>query len=378
MYIACTANARKLMKSAYNEDCTSPEEISELFSWHAHVWPHPFGKIFFLINDLTGFPVVFLKPKVSQLKNFHKVAENAIRESFLEYGIKSEHVDRYFEKAGAIKLHGKTSRKITSRITQWKYFLMSMLSKFEISPFDANTLTQTRLARQMIRTWPSPDKKDFDYPGNYLIEAFSKQLGIEKDKLSAVESYVLKIELILNNSKVTRTVVLPANATLNQLHKLIEESFGWKQYYHIHCFYLKQKNSEPYSENLTTYENPLCIDEFSDEVLISETTVTVKEALALPCDLWCEHDLGDGWMHKITLKKTEVLPMRTWLVLEAIGNCPPDDVGGPTGFEDFLMSVNDANNPDREELIEWYRQQTSHRCPLEEINRSLSREGELF
>lgn len=377
MYIACTADARKLMKSAYNEDCAAPEEISDFFSWHAHVWPHPFGKIFFLINDLSGFVVIFLKPKVSQLKDFHQVAEDAIRESFLEYGIKSEHIDRYFEKAGEIKLHGKTKRSITSRITQWKFFLINRLSEFEISPFDANTLTQPRLARQLILSWPGQDKKSIDCPGNFLIEAFSKQLGIEEDKLSAVESCVLEIELMLYNRKVTRTVVLPANATLNQLHKLIEESFGWKQYYHAHRFYLKQKNSGPYSENQTTFENPLCVDEYTDEDLISETTVTVKEALALPYDLWCEHDLGDGWMHKITLKKAAVLPKRTWLILEAMGNCPPDDVGGPAGFEHFLMSINDANNPAREQLVEWYHHQTRHRCSFEEINSSLSRSAEL-
>lgn len=378
MYIACTADARKLMKSAYLEDCTAPQETSRFFSWHAHVWPHPFGKIFFLINDLTGFPVIFLKPKVSQLKNFHKVAEDSIRESFSDLGIKSEHIDRYFEKAGAIKLHGKTSRAITSRITQWKNYFLSRLADFETSPFDANKLTQPLMARQLGFAWSSPDKKTFDEPEILVGKAFSELLGIEEDKLSTVESYVLEIELmLLNNRKVTRTVVLPANATLNQLHCLIEQSFGWKQFYHAHRFYLKQRNSGPYSENQTAFENPLCIAEFTDEELISETTVTIKEALTLPYDLWCEHDLGAGWMHKITLKKATVLPKRIWLILEAMGNCPPDDVGGPAGFEDFLMSINDANNPKREALVKWYQEQTNHRCSFEDINRYLSRGAEL-
>ncbi len=33
--------------------------------------------------------------------------------------------------------------------------------------------------------------------------------------------------------------------------------------------------------------------------------------------------------------------------------CPPEDVGGTWGYYDFLDTINDPQNPDREDMLEW-------------------------
>ena len=41
-------------------------------------------------------------------------------------------------------------------------------------------------------------------------------------------------------------------------------------------------------------------------------------------------------------------------LIDATGRCPPEDVGGPWGYEDFLAALADPQNPRHAELVEWY------------------------
>ena len=36
------------------------------------------------------------------------------------------------------------------------------------------------------------------------------------------------------------------------------------------------------------------------------------------------------------------------------GRCPPEDVGGPPGYEHFLEAIADPGHPDHDELTEWH------------------------
>ena len=39
-------------------------------------------------------------------------------------------------------------------------------------------------------------------------------------------------------------------------------------------------------------------------------------------------------------------------LLDVIGKCPPEDVGGLTGYENFLSAISNPKHPDHEELTE--------------------------
>ena len=42
------------------------------------------------------------------------------------------------------------------------------------------------------------------------------------------------------------------------------------------------------------------------------------------------------------------------MYLEGEGRCPPEDVGGIPGFEQFLEIMQDKSDPERDSYIEWY------------------------
>jgi hypothetical protein len=67
------------------------------------------------------------------------------------------------------------------------------------------------------------------------------------------------------------------------------------------------------------------------------------------------YDFGDGWNHTVVVEKTETIEGQPWGEAQVIGGaraCPPEDVGGPSGYERFLNTL--SNDPDSEKA-ERYR-----------------------
>ena len=67
------------------------------------------------------------------------------------------------------------------------------------------------------------------------------------------------------------------------------------------------------------------------------------------------YDFGDGWEHTIKMgRMTDPDPDVLYpQLLEATGRCPPEDVGGPWGYDDFLLALGDKSHDRHKELSEW-------------------------
>ena len=60
-------------------------------------------------------------------------------------------------------------------------------------------------------------------------------------------------------------------------------------------------------------------------------------------------------MHTIQIEKQiDVKRKINPMYLEGEGRCPPEDVGGTHGFEEFLAIIQNKSNPERDSYIEWY------------------------
>lgn len=46
-------------------------------------------------------------------------------------------------------------------------------------------------------------------------------------------------------------------------------------------------------------------------------------------------------------------------LLEVVGRCPPEDVGGPWGYEEFREAIADTNHERHHELVEWWAMPTT-------------------
>lgn len=68
------------------------------------------------------------------------------------------------------------------------------------------------------------------------------------------------------------------------------------------------------------------------------------------------HDFGDGRDRRIKVEK--VLPAvacpQVPYCVDGANACPPEDVGGGSGYADFLEAMADPNHPEHEGILEWY------------------------
>jgi hypothetical protein len=160
----------------------------------------------------------------------------------------------------------------------------------------------------------------------------------------------LKVTLEDIEPAVTRTIQVPANIRLDRLHLTIRAAMGW-QNAHLYQFCI----GAPYQWGAERWVAPNFVDS-PEDLPADKTTLDQAITKAGGTGLTYLYDFGDDWMHRIEVgeildaKPGQIYPRLT----ELAGSCPPEDIGGPPGFEMFKQAVADPKHPEHADLKEWY------------------------
>ena len=160
-------------------------------------------------------------------------------------------------------------------------------------------------------------------------------------------AFQFKIQLKdISTSLVWRRVLVPENFTFDRLHRVIQAAFGWGNY-HLYKFSPRGRRSKPVIalSSEFDYEKP---DMDACETTLDEVFTTEKQTYEYV------YDFGDNWQHKIKLEK--IIDDKSLEKASCIGGkgaCPPEDCGGTWGYEEFLHTISDPNDPDYEGMREW-------------------------
>src|SRR5262249_38281698 len=68
-----------------------------------------------------------------------------------------------------------------------------------------------------------------------------------------------------------------------------------------------------------------------------------------------EYDFGDSWYHEV-LFEGQVKPeegKKYPLLVEGERACPPEDVGGVWGYQEFVEAIQNSDSDQHDELLEW-------------------------
>jgi Plasmid pRiA4b ORF-3-like protein len=68
-----------------------------------------------------------------------------------------------------------------------------------------------------------------------------------------------------------------------------------------------------------------------------------------------DYDFGDNWKHTLVVERVLEPESGTKYPRCVAGAraCPPEDVGGVHGYDEFLAALKDSNHPVHEEMSEW-------------------------
>lgn len=159
-----------------------------------------------------------------------------------------------------------------------------------------------------------------------------------------------------------RLIEVPASYTFLDLHVIIQECMRWLDY-HLFDFRFTSNGQkrqldehgdmyDDFSDWMTPEERKRQpVKSFSRDVHLGEIFPRTRTAVY-------SYDYGDGW--EIDVKVVKTIKHRDHdepLVLDGDGAAPPEDVGGPAGYADFLRTINGEDGPERQYLLEWSEDQ---------------------
>ena len=159
---------------------------------------------------------------------------------------------------------------------------------------------------------------------------------------------VARLKITLDDVKpvVLRRVEVPFDIRLDRLHLILQAAIGWTN---SHLYEIRARGvrwSTPYPDQDWAGDFLDARKARLGDVLEDVGTKTLKYL----------YDFGDGWEHTIKIERLidpepGVLYPR---LIEAKGRCPPEDIGGPWGYGEFLEALADPSHERHRELKEWF------------------------
>ena len=157
-----------------------------------------------------------------------------------------------------------------------------------------------------------------------------------------VVTYRVRIDIKEAKPPIWRRLELGSDMLLNDLHEVIQASFGWTDS-HLHRFSLGTSVWDPgvetYLSGFDLDDGDLGRGDFGEADGIAETDVRLDEVLVEAGDrLQYVYDYGDSWEHVVRLEKViDRSAQAAWAVCtDGRRGGPPEDCGGIGGYEELL------------------------------------------
>jgi hypothetical protein len=158
-------------------------------------------------------------------------------------------------------------------------------------------------------------------------------------------AYQMMVMLEGSEPKIWRQISVPGNMTLADLDRIIQAAMGWTNS-HLHQFTIE---GQVYG---------VLDDEWIDEMpCLPDDEFTLDAVLGTEVKSFSyEYDFGDGWQHQVEVQMVMVVDEKrnSWpMCLAGANACPPEDVGGLGGYEEFLEAISDPVHEEHESMRRW-------------------------
>jgi hypothetical protein len=188
-----------------------------------------------------------------------------------------------------------------------------------------------------------------------------------KPKASPSTLYQFKVTLKRIEPPIWRRIQVK-DCTLDKLHEHIQTAMGWTNS-HLHHFRIDEQ----------LYGDPMLMQDNFNELGYKDSTTT-KVSDILPetgkrFQFEYEYDFGDSWEHEILFEGRLRVEKGTRypLCLEGARACPPEDVGGAYGYQEYLEALVDPNHERHEEFMEWGGRFKSEKFDTEAASKRMRR-----
>jgi len=151
---------------------------------------------------------------------------------------------------------------------------------------------------------------------------------------------------------VWRRIRVPERYSFWDLHVAIQDAMGWLDY-HLHSFRMTRGARRTRKE----FGIPDDDDRWPGmPVTLADWEVPIAAWFTSPGhEALYTYDFGDDWRHVVRLEA--VAPAERGVkvprCVDGARACPPEDVGGPFGYDGFLEALRDPRHEEHKSYLEW-------------------------
>lgn len=154
--------------------------------------------------------------------------------------------------------------------------------------------------------------------------------------------YQFKVILRGISPQIWRRIQVWEDYTLDQLHRVLQVVMGWENY-HLYEFRIAgSMYRDPHPEN-------------EPEILNAKKTRLRNVLPVVGTEFEYVYDFGDFWQHELVLEGI-LPPSPDTLYPRCVAgerSCPPEDVGGAGGYEDYLQAMADPSHEQHDDMMAW-------------------------
>lgn len=157
---------------------------------------------------------------------------------------------------------------------------------------------------------------------------------------------IARLRIILNDvdPQPMRQIEVPLKIRLDRLHEVIQAAMGWTD---THLYEFRAAGASwgvPDPDG--SEDGPMPAKKTTLQKVIENTGVKTIQYI---------YDFGDDWDHGIRIERVnEATPAVVYpRLLKASGACPPEDIGGAPGYEDFIKAIADPDHEQHDDMVRW-------------------------
>jgi Plasmid pRiA4b ORF-3-like protein len=162
--------------------------------------------------------------------------------------------------------------------------------------------------------------------------------------IASAEIARLQISLDDVDPAVIRRIEVPIGIRLDRLHAVLQAAIGWTN---SHLWEFRAGDVGWGIPDPGWSDGPQDASKATLATVLEDTGAKRLTYL---------YDYGDGWEHTIKIERIgQALPGELYpRLLDATGRCPPEDIGGPPGYFEFLEAIADPRHERHAEFKEFY------------------------
>jgi hypothetical protein len=166
----------------------------------------------------------------------------------------------------------------------------------------------------------------------------------QKSNNKNIPIYQLYVVLKDIEPLIWRRIQVSGNVSLYRLNLIVQKSMGWTNS-HLNQFLI----------NESTYGLKLGFDEYEDDIKDEKRFKLIKLITEENAKFDYIYDLGDDWEHEVIVEKimTPAEGVQYPVCIDGRRTCPPEDCGGPSGYQEFIEAVCDPAHPEHQAMIDW-------------------------